>query len=110
MLQVSFSNVSSVFLDVFVSVFMWMFHMFHTYVVSVLSDVCVCLQWLSSVSFVFRRMLQPLHLNVSKLDQVFAHCHPLVAAARGGHDLWVRRGGQAGCRRHMGSAKGVDAV
>ena len=45
--------------------------MFHTYVASVLSGYCVCLQWFSSVfasvSSVFRHVL---HLDVSKVDRV----------------------------------------
>ena len=32
------------------SVFIWMLHMFHTYVACVLLICCVCLQWFSSVS------------------------------------------------------------
>jgi hypothetical protein len=50
---------------------------FQTYDASVLSECCVCLQWfqvflqvfqthVSNVLFVFRRMLQLLHLHVSK--------------------------------------------
>ena len=50
-----------------VSVFIWMLHMFYTYVVSVLSACCVCLQWFSSVfrcfCKCFRRMFQVLHLS-----------------------------------------------
>ena len=59
--------------------------MFRTYVASVLSGCCVCFaivfKWFlgafasvsdtfSSVSSVFRRMLQVLHLDVSKIDRV----------------------------------------
>jgi hypothetical protein len=33
------------------SVFIWMLHMFHIYVASVLSGCCVCLRWFLSVSF-----------------------------------------------------------
>jgi len=51
--------------------------MFHTYVASVLSGCCVCLQCFSSVfasvSSIFRRMLQVLHLDVSKVDRDVAH-------------------------------------
>ena len=61
-----------------------MLHMFHTYVVSVLSGCCICFAMafqeffqvflqvfqmhVSSVSSVFRRMLQVFHLNISKVD------------------------------------------
>ena len=44
MLQLSVPNVSSVFSDVCAIVFIWMLHMFHTYVASVLSGCCVYLQ------------------------------------------------------------------
>jgi hypothetical protein len=53
------------------SAFIWMLHIFHTYVASVLCGCCVCFTWFSSVSRVsstFRRMLQVLHLDVSKVD------------------------------------------
>jgi hypothetical protein len=54
---------------------------FHTYDASVLSGCCVCLHWfqvfllvfqthVSNSSFVFMRMLQLLHLDISKLDRV----------------------------------------
>jgi hypothetical protein len=36
------------------NVFIWMLHMFHTYVASVLCRYCVCLQWFSSVCQVFQ--------------------------------------------------------
>jgi hypothetical protein len=64
------------------SVFIWMLHMFHTYISCVLSR---WLQWFSSifrcffqvyqkhvlsVSSTFRRMLQLLYLDVSKVDRV----------------------------------------
>jgi hypothetical protein len=54
----SVSGVSEVcFICVFqthvASVFIWMLHMFHTYVACVLFDVCVWLQWFSSVFQVF---------------------------------------------------------
>ena len=59
-------NVSSVFRMYVASVFISMLHMFHTYVVSVLSACCVCLQWFSSVfrcfCKCFRRMFQVFHL------------------------------------------------
>jgi hypothetical protein len=59
-----------------------MLHMFHTYITNVLSGCCVYFytdfhvflqvfqMHVSSVSSFFRRMLQVLHLNVSKVDQV----------------------------------------
>jgi hypothetical protein len=43
-LQVSIPNVSSVFFHTYVAnVFIWLLHMFHTYIVSVLSGCCMCL-------------------------------------------------------------------
>jgi hypothetical protein len=86
------------------SVFISIFYMFYTYVASVLSGFCIYLQWFSSVfqvSFAsvseayfklfhlsFRRMLQVLHLDISKVDRVLhmLQCHPPVAAARGGRE------------------------
>jgi hypothetical protein len=70
-----------VFGRIVASVFIYMLHTFHTYVASVLSEYYVCLQWflslfhvfqkhILSVSFVLRRMLQVLHLDVSKVDRV----------------------------------------
>jgi hypothetical protein len=60
-----------------VSVFIWMLHMFYTYVVIVLSGCYVCLQWfqvfqthVSGDSSDFSRMLQVLHLDVSKVDRL----------------------------------------
>jgi hypothetical protein len=58
MLQAYVLSVSDVlevyFISVFqthvASVFIWMLHMFYTYVACVLFDVCVWLQWFSSVS------------------------------------------------------------
>jgi hypothetical protein len=66
------------------SVFIWVLHMFHTYIACILSGYCVCLQWFSSVFQIFLRvfqkhvsnissnffcMLQVLHLNVLKVDR-----------------------------------------
>ena len=60
-------------------------YMFHTYVASILSECYVCLQYfssvfscffqvfqkhVSSVSSVFRSMLQVLHLDISKVEQM----------------------------------------
>jgi hypothetical protein len=87
MLHRSIFNVSSVFLDVYLQVcFIWMSHTFYTYVVSVLSGYCVCFamvfqvfsryflkvfhKHVSSVSSAFRRVLQALHLDVPKVNQV----------------------------------------
>ena len=42
MLQASVPNVSSVFQTYVASVFIWMLHIFHTYVLSVLSIYCIC--------------------------------------------------------------------
>jgi hypothetical protein len=77
-----------------------MFYLFSTYVASVLSWCCVCLQWflsffmslqafqthVSNVSTVFRRILRVLHLNFSKVDRVLhmLQCDlPAVATKRG---------------------------
>jgi hypothetical protein len=64
---------------------------FHTYDTSVLSGCCVCLQWFQvfqiHVSFVFSRMLQLLHLDVSKLDRM---CISLLVFHQS--HLGVRRG------------------
>jgi hypothetical protein len=80
------------FLNVFSYVrrkcFMWILHMFHTYVASILSGRYICLQWFFSrvskcfVSVLgaccncfscFVRMLQMFYLNVSKVNQDIAH-------------------------------------
>ena len=42
MLQTFVHNVSSVFYLYIVSVFIWMLHIFHTYVANILSECCVC--------------------------------------------------------------------
>ena len=63
----------------FASVFIWMLHMFHTYIASVLSGYCICFivvfwyfckcfRCMFQVSSVFRCMLQVLHLVISKVD------------------------------------------
>jgi sensor histidine kinase YesM len=86
MMQASVPNVSSVFYTYVASVFILMLHMFHTYVISVLSGCCICFAMafqvffryflqvfqmhVSSVSSAFRRMLQMFHLDVSKVDRV----------------------------------------
>jgi hypothetical protein len=44
MLQASVSNISSIFQTFVASVFIWTLHMFYTYVASVLSRWCMCLQ------------------------------------------------------------------
>jgi hypothetical protein len=76
-------------------VYFQMFHLFQTYVASILSgrcksrsECCIYLQWflnvfqafsqvfqtlVSSVLFVFFYMLQLLYLNVSKVDRFVAH-------------------------------------
>ena len=65
--------------------FIWMLHMFHTYVASFYMDVAYVLQMVFrcffqvfhmhvlSVSYVFRHMLQVLHWNVSKVNRAVAH-------------------------------------
>jgi hypothetical protein len=69
-----------------------MLHMFQTYVACVLFGCCVWLQWVSSafkvfsehvssVSTVFRRMLQLLYLDILKVDQVLHLSSPLSAAS-----------------------------
>ena len=96
------------------SVFIWMLHMFHTYVTSVLSGCCICLQWFLSifrcfcnyfrlmfqVLHLFRCMLQVLHLNILKIDRVLhiLQCNLHVVAAGG-----VR--GRAGRRHRVGSGR-----
>jgi hypothetical protein len=81
---------------------------FHTYIASVLSECCVCLQWFKCFSgvfasisdacfkcfMVFRRMLQLLHLNVSKLDQML-HLSPRLLLPR----LGARHGSKRKRRR-----------
>jgi hypothetical protein len=68
MSQRSVTNVSSVFFRTYIaSVFIWMRHMFHTYIRCMcLSGCCVCLQWFSSVFRCFfkcfRSMFQMFHL------------------------------------------------
>jgi len=63
MLQASVPNVSSVFQTYIASVFIWMLHMFHTYVVSVLSGCCAC----------FQVFLQVFHMHVSSVLYAFRH-------------------------------------
>ena len=120
MLQTSVPNILSIFQTYVASVFICMLHMFHTYVASVLSECCICLQWpssvfmcfcnyfrlISSVSLVFRHILQVLHLDVSKVDRVLhmLQCDPPAVAAGGGAR------GRAGRRRRVGSGGGVDTV
>jgi hypothetical protein len=77
------------------SLFIWMLHMFHTYIVSVLSGCCVCFcnclcvfqvflrvsqMHVSSVPSDFRRMLQVLRLNISKADRVL-HLPPRLGVS-----------------------------
>jgi hypothetical protein len=67
-----------------VIVFIWMLHMFRTHVASVFSGWMVfkCFSgvflqvfqtYISSVSSIFRRMLQVLHLDISKVDRGVGH-------------------------------------
>jgi hypothetical protein len=86
MLQVSVSNVSSVFFQTYVTnVFIWMLHIFYTYIVSVLSGCCICLQLffkcfscVSNTCFecssCFVRMLQLFNLDASKVDRGCCAC------------------------------------
>jgi hypothetical protein len=87
-----------VFRTYVVSVFIWMLHMFYTYVATFLSRCCVCLQWfssvfrcffqvfqkpVSSVSYAFRRMLQLLHLDVLNADRLlYLSSSPSIALSR----------------------------
>ena len=85
MFQASIPNVSFVFQTYVASVFIWMLHMFHAYVASILSGCCVCVAMVfkcfsrvfasvsdahSSVSSVFFCMLQVLDLDISKVYRV----------------------------------------
>ena len=78
-------NVSFIFQTYVASVFVWMLHMFHTYVANILFGCCVCFimvfkcfqvflqvfrMYVSSISSAFRRMLQVLYLDVSKVDRL----------------------------------------
>jgi hypothetical protein len=80
-----FSMFHLCFLTYVASEFIWMLHMFHQYVASVLSECCVCLHWfstvfqvflqvfqkhVSSVPSAFKGMLQVLYLDVLKVDRV----------------------------------------
>jgi hypothetical protein len=83
MLQVSVSNVSSVFSDVYCK-FIYLDVAYVSHICCNLYVCYLCLQWffkrfscvfqvfqkhVLSVSSIFRRMLQVLHLDVSKVDQ-----------------------------------------
>jgi hypothetical protein len=63
---------------------------------------------ISSVSSVFRRMLQVLHLDVSKVDQVLhvLQCNPPAVAVGGVARGWAGRryrvGSSRGAKRHAG--------
>jgi hypothetical protein len=81
MLQISVPNVLSIFQTYVVSVFIWMLHMFtHMLQVFYLHVTYVCNGFQvffqvfqthdSSVSSVFRHMLQVLHLDVLKIYRV----------------------------------------
>ena len=51
-----------------------MFHVFHTYVASVLSGCCIYFAMATNMfSWCFRRMLQVFHLDVAKIDLSVAH-------------------------------------
>jgi hypothetical protein len=54
------------------SVFIWMLHMFHTYVISVLSGCCVCLQYFLSVFYVFQ-------MYVSSVTSVFFYVASVIS-------------------------------
>jgi hypothetical protein len=56
------------------SVFIWMLHMFHTYVACVLSECCVCLQMFSSVfRYLFKCFRSMLEVCVSNVSVIFRH-------------------------------------
>jgi hypothetical protein len=56
------------------SVFIWMLHMFHTYVASVLSGCCICLQLFLSVFHVFLHAFQAYVSNVLVVSYVCCNC------------------------------------
>ena len=113
MLQCLYTYVASVYPQYFICFFKCMLrvclsgccYMFHTYVASVLSRCCVYLQWFSSVSSIFRRMLQVLYLDVLKVDWVLhTGCaweagggvsSPRVGARKAGVGVWHGREVQA---------------
>jgi hypothetical protein len=113
MLLASVFTVSYVVQMYVASVFIWILHMFHTYVVSVLSGCCVCLQWLSSVfaSISFSCTFQVFHLSfldVSSVDRVLhmdARGKREVARAFSARAMFGRRGPPCGrARRRHGRA------
>jgi hypothetical protein len=115
MFQASVPNVSFVFHTHVASVFIWMLHMFHTYVTSVLCAYCICLQWFlffqvffASVSVAcfkfficFFCMLQVLHLSVPKIDHMLlVGCTWELGEGAGGPRVGRCLGGAA---PHMGA-------
>jgi hypothetical protein len=69
------------------NVFIWMLHMFHTYVTSVLSGCCICLQLFFQVFFMcfckcFRRMFQMFSYFRTYVASVLCilQCEPPAAA------------------------------
>jgi hypothetical protein len=81
----------------YVEHFIWMLHLF-TIVLSVFEVFLQVFQkHVSSVLFAFRRMLQPLHLDVSKVDRMlYMGC---IWEAGGAVSVWCKRcRGGAGLR------------
>jgi hypothetical protein len=102
-------------------VVIWMLHMFHTYVARVLFGCCVWLQWFSSVFFkvfkkhvssvstAFRRILQLLYFDVSKVNRVlhlfssYLLLHHLSRSQQGMHsnEGWAMGVGLGSCVRRV---------
>ena len=71
----SMSSMFHLFFHMYVaSVFIWMLHMFHTYVACVFSGCCLCLESFSSVFGCFRRMLQVCVSNISVISDICYQC------------------------------------
>ena len=103
------------------NVFIWMLHMFHTYVASVLSGCCVCLQWFLSVLGIFASVSDAcfkcfIYLQTyiaSVLSRCFktrlsvAHVAMWSVCCR----CWRGAMGRPRRRRHLlGSGWGADAI
>jgi hypothetical protein len=107
------------------SVFIWILHMFYTYVASgFISMFVYVLQWLlkcfkvffqvfkmhvSSVSSIFRRILQIFYLDVSKVDWVLYYHSRLLLEHRA--RVWEADGALHGCKHKKWRGKlGSGAV
>jgi hypothetical protein len=94
--------------------FIWMLHMFHTYVASVLSGCCVCFTMFfrcfckcfkcmfQVFDLLFRRMLHVLYLDVAKVDRVL-HLPPHFLLPRLDFSPSLRR--RLGIRRPLPSSR-----